>query len=875
MRKWLKSSIIGILSLVTFAGCALPGGQTSGNSNSVTSEQENDGYFNVHFELCTDKKTNVIDDQEVEAGDLAIEPSVGIIGSNPDRLEIEGWYLDAEYTQPWNFIMDSVEADITLYAKWVKKFEVTYYLGEEVDVPMYKQYVKEGQLLTGYETLSDGYESEGFFTNARFTEKFDFTQPITKDVNIYIHRSEHFYFSGNMIANRFKMQAASSGEGSTAGTIEYKTEEETGDGYASINFGYSTAADPRAVLSGVTVDISASQKVEMVFRNRGEAASLKFYYVIWMPDGSVTDKQFFHEDNAFTYRYEEGETKMTEKDGWLTKTFDFASTMKNGVSNWGISATLVSLGIQSSYVSKNPEDLSNVLDIKSIKGIPDDTYTSTEDSEAITSLRVDDDATAVQAVADAQQDVCGWVFPKDYSDAVANSSNIYEKTDGLLFYSPFRAENTGVSFNVSTLADDTKEVINLDEKTTIRIRLTNYGYSNKLDLKYKNNYGFINTKSLAISPFAGEPEMKEYVLNMFGEDRYEGTLASLGFEYDSIGINNAIVIHSIEFLDFKMIDVPGVNFNDKNAGDLTKDQFWTKTNAVQLAHNGGTMLDGGTILTVAANAYVERGCSITNLGYQSMTLKYKDVEGVRNVIVALTINGKVEEYNFDLSSEEVVTDGDWDKLTMPFTVNGQIENVKVSFLGGDGTITIQELRFNMDKTSGLDFSDSATANNIIAYDWDGGILAYDTSTSSASLSAAYGNGDASSIRYYYGALLKYYNIGEGSVDISGKSKLIVIYNNTGNVTHLNVGLGLVDVTEDDSWKKTYKEAGDPNSGGVLTGLALTTNMAEGEWTALEISLSKFNTLGDGTDGRAISLITLQQTNTDSTDSLNIRAVIIL
>lgn len=877
MRRWLKSSIIGVLSLVTFAGCALPGGQPSTGNSAINSAQENEGYYNVHFELCTDKKTNMIDDQEVEEGDVVIKPSVGIIGDNSERLEIEGWYRDAEYTQPWNFILDTVEENMTLYAKWVKKFEVTYYLGEEVDVPMYKQYVKEGELLTGYEALSDGYESDGFFTNARFTEKFDFTKPITSDINVYIHRSKHFYFSGKMIAERFKMMEATSGEGSTPGTIEYKEDAETGEGYASINFGYSTAADPHALLSGVTVDISASQKVEVTFRNLGEARSLKFYYVLWMPDGTTTDGASFNENNAFIYTYQPSEKNMSEDDEWITKTFDFASVLNNGVSNWGISATMISLRIQSGYISKNEEDLSNVVQIKSIKGIPDDTYTSTEDKEDVAALRVDDDATKVKEVADAQEDVCGWVFPKDYSTAVANNSEIYEKTDGLLFYSPFRQKNAGVSFNLATDENGVKERISLDEKTTIRIRLTNYGYSNKLGLEYKNSYGFIKSKSLAIAPCSGEPEMKEYVLNMFGEDRYEGTLASLGFLYDSVGINNAIVIHSVEFLDFKMIDIPGVNFNNKYVGTTEKDPFWTTASGVEMAHNGGTLLDGGTVFNATANGYVERNCSITNLGYESMTLKFKDVETVRNVMVGLTIGGVTAEYNFDLTAEEVQTVNGWSLLILPFTANGQIEKVKLSFLGGEGTVTIQELRFNMPKHSGLDFSDPSVSGTIITNLWDGGVIAYDNSTSAALLSANYNvtTGEAGTVRYYYDALLKAHNIGEGNIDISEKSKIVIIYNNTGSVSGLDVGLGLVDVTEGEEWKTSHTEIGSPNSGGMVANRAIKTNMAYGEWAALEIDLSSFATLGDGTEGRAISEIGFRQANKESKENVYIRAIIIL
>lgn len=41
--------------------------------------------------------------------------------TTPERQghTFDGWYIDAEYTLPWNFAYDYVTSDVTLYAKWV------------------------------------------------------------------------------------------------------------------------------------------------------------------------------------------------------------------------------------------------------------------------------------------------------------------------------------------------------------------------------------------------------------------------------------------------------------------------------------------------------------------------------------------------------------------------------------------------------------------------------------------------------------------------------------------------------------------------------------------------------------------------------------
>ncbi|MBR2321911.1 MAG: hypothetical protein IKA57_07205, partial [Clostridia bacterium] len=88
MRKWLKTSMLFALSLTMFAGCALPGIGTTNNQESASVETNND-YYTVHFDLCTNYKTNVIDDQEVEPGDVATKPAVAVLGDNPERLEVQ------------------------------------------------------------------------------------------------------------------------------------------------------------------------------------------------------------------------------------------------------------------------------------------------------------------------------------------------------------------------------------------------------------------------------------------------------------------------------------------------------------------------------------------------------------------------------------------------------------------------------------------------------------------------------------------------------------------------------------------------------------------------------------------------------------------
>ena len=55
--------------------------------------------------------------QKVSSGDFVSKPT------DPTRAgyEFEGWYKDSNYTEPYNFDNDTVDADTTIYAKWNQK----------------------------------------------------------------------------------------------------------------------------------------------------------------------------------------------------------------------------------------------------------------------------------------------------------------------------------------------------------------------------------------------------------------------------------------------------------------------------------------------------------------------------------------------------------------------------------------------------------------------------------------------------------------------------------------------------------------------------------------------------------------------------------
>ena len=830
-KQWLKSALACTLSLIAFASCGLP-------TTSASQSEEEDNLCTVSFELCTDLETNYIMDQEVEIGDVVMRPSVVPKGENPNNAEVDSWYTDREYTNKWNFLTDTVEGDMTLYAKWVNKYAITYYLGDS-ETPMFVDYLKEGEIFEKRSDLSDGYKSEGFYLDAEHTRNADtegvFGQPINGNISIYIDRSDEIYFSGDMMARRFEPRAArSSANVSKPGTIEYVDD---GDGgYAKMNFGYSATADSSMVLENVTLDITKSQKLKVTFKNLGKARTLKFYYIAWWDDQSkepVGGSQAYSETCAYSYPLTEDEKEMSETDEWITKVFDLSGNetmwnghnnvgIHNGVSLWGNASTLVKLCIDAGYVSENEEDLSNVVLIKSIEGVSAPEYVQTSDTQAVTDMLANDEEAKVQAAANAQQSIKGWIFPKDNAN-VATSDNVqvYNKENGLLMHADFRAQEAKLTFTTSK-----ENPISLDQLTTLRIRLRNYGYATQLKLTYRNMMSRSATYYMTID--SKTSEVVEYKVNMFGATNWKDKLDTFTISYDSVGNDNAVLFESIEFGEFELIDIPGVNFNDKNTFGLTSND--------DLGVKYSTEFGLGTEFEVLKEG-VSFEKAITNntiLGYSYLDLTYyKPAEGVDKVLVELTVDGVATTYEFAVA----VTEEKEETLRLPLTATGNLEKVKFSFVG-TGVIQLNSVKWELDENSSFDFSSSGFVNSIPK-----GIWAPTLSYAIDSTSAYYARPNTSSfdiVKYYPGYVKENNNQSSlGNLDLNGKTKLVLIYQNQGVTDQwINIGLGISDKTEDDSWKTAHTEV--YTAGEVQK--QVQTGMKAGEWAAVVIDLTEYANL---------------------------------
>lgn len=821
-KKWLISIAACIATTATLAACGGSSGSNDGgsdnnsNNNSITSEQPNDNECTVTFEICSDLKTNKVTPKKVEKGQKITKPVLVVIGENPENAEVVGWYIDSEYTTEWNFDTDTVQGDVTLYAKWSDSYPVVYYLGEETETEFFRELVKEGSLLQRNDALADGYLSRGFFADPEHTIPFDFTQPIVGPTNVYIDRSEQIYFSGDMMARRFTPKAALSA-GSTAGTIAAETND-AGETYAKMNFGYSTAMDPHMMLQNVLLDISKSQKLRITFKNLGKAQAMSFYFVVWYADRTpVGGYANFGEKTCVRYHFTEEQKSMDPNGEWATVEIDMAQlSQDSGVSLWGNAASLVQLRFQMAYKSESPDDLSNEIWVKSIEGVSDSTYVGTDDSQEVQDLLIDDDETVTGNVSGAQEQVAGWIFPKNYENvtSVNGSTEVYNKANGLLMYTDYRGAGSIVLTSLGN--------VNLDELTTLKIRLRNFGYATKLTLKYRNKRGRSENCELTIDSLMGE--VAEYKLNLFGANDYEGILDRLTISYESVGNDNALLIESIIFDEFESVQLPGFNFDDKyHNGAVSNAQMEVSYDA----SSKGTkfnVLESGAAYTKTFDCY-------SMFGYKALELNYmKAEEGVTALTVDLVIDGEAESYRFELAVGEMAQ-----AISLPLVRTGYLESATFKF-EGKGEVVIKNFRFTVDSSSDFDFSNEELVTTIKKRLW-GPSISFDNSLSAM----YYPNAATDMFKYYPGAIYRSTKTGEGNIPLDGKTKISIVYQNRSTeLTNLNVAIGLVDVSKE-GWKEEITEPYAAQSGGEQT-VTLKSGMADNEWAHIEIDLTKFKNI---------------------------------
>ena len=211
-------SVICVCSLFAAVGCKKDDGKTE------------EKLYKVTFDLCTDLQTTTALPRKVKAGTRIDEPKIYVTGDNPDNYEIEGWYSEKNYSEDskWDFSFDSVESDVTLYAKWGshKQYKVRFYK-EGDEEATYIATIEQGLTASECDDRFGGYAVLGYYTSPEFDKEFDFEAAINADTDVFVKLSDYIYLSPKYLAGFEAKNNAScklAADGSTA-EITYETKD--------------------------------------------------------------------------------------------------------------------------------------------------------------------------------------------------------------------------------------------------------------------------------------------------------------------------------------------------------------------------------------------------------------------------------------------------------------------------------------------------------------------------------------------------------------------------------------------------------------------------------------------------------------------------
>ena len=816
--KW----ILCLLSILTVSLSVVAcGGSSNGdNKESQPGSQQNTTVV-VTFDPCmsdhTGLKTNTPSSKTVKKGEKITAPTIRAL-ENPENLAFGGWYTSKDFISQWNFDEDVVTSTMTLYAKWVKAYEVNYYLTDGETCELKRNYsVADGDVISKEDSLALGYELLGYYKDEALTEEFDFNSVITQDTNVYIKRSSYVYLDAQFIASKFKPVASNAGKnGASFGGMTLV--EEGGEKYVDVDFGYCPdAKDPHIILENFPLVINKSQKLEITFKLPGGSDPLNalvVYVTSLYEDKTAAVFSGANEEMAAAIPF----YNTSIDNGWVTMTIDLDEKLYGGASIWANSTYLGLLRLQLQYkeFSANTGDTHHMY-IKSIKGVADDSFVTTADSFEDNVL-VDDDESVINSAVSTVQN--GFSFPADRDEINGNVVNgeSYNKEDGLLVYMPYRTV-----YNELKITPSSDKVIDLNALGAIKLTIKNLGYIPYVELKFENTDGSITTPVQVELPSQME-DFETYSIDLSDLYNYKGTLKNVIVAANSKGIDNAYIIKSIEFVEYITSPVTGFDFVDV-----------CSTSDLSVGYDRDYKMFKFDALTSDAGFEMATNCAIS--GYTSMSLGFANPDAdITGVLVTLTIND--EDYGYELSTPQTTKKS---FVSVDLDVRGVVTNVSVKFVGC-GTIYLESLSLGFE--NGIDLTDKSVADTYVQGKWINGM--YDSVEGATVLRL----GEGPAMLYLADAQF-------ANLNVSDSNRLYIIYQNR---TYGNQPL-TISLFGADTINGLIAEANQ-----VVYYLDTVKQMSAGEWAVAAIDISTF----------AWDYISVVKFNNmdNNADDLYVRAVIV-
>ena len=101
-----------------------------------------------------------------------------------EGFTFDGWYTDDTRTKEFDF-STPITSNTTVYAKWTANDYEVRFITEHGDAPASQNVQYNGTADDPGKLTAEGYTFDGWYTDATYTTKFDFSTPITGDTKVY------------------------------------------------------------------------------------------------------------------------------------------------------------------------------------------------------------------------------------------------------------------------------------------------------------------------------------------------------------------------------------------------------------------------------------------------------------------------------------------------------------------------------------------------------------------------------------------------------------------------------------------------------------------------------------------------------------------
>lgn len=103
----------------------------------------------------------------------------------------KGWYTSQLYTAEFDF-NTPIAADTTLYAKWNETYTVTFNVGDHGTAPTAQTVENGGKATKPENPTAKGWRFDGWYTDERFTARYDFDKAVTANTTLYAKWTQLF-----------------------------------------------------------------------------------------------------------------------------------------------------------------------------------------------------------------------------------------------------------------------------------------------------------------------------------------------------------------------------------------------------------------------------------------------------------------------------------------------------------------------------------------------------------------------------------------------------------------------------------------------------------------------------------------------------------